>query len=261
MSYKTLAPNYITRFRRVIANLGSGDKILNLGCGDGYYDPFLLKKFKNVVGLDVNKDDLTIAKNNNRSKNISYFLGDGEKLSFKSSSFDAVICVDVLEHVKFDDKIIKEISRVLKNKGTLIVTVPNSQFPFTYDPINAFLGLFKVHIPIGLWGFGHFRLYSSGGLSKKLADNGLKPIKIEHMLHSFCGLFENYYLVNLFQIFTKSDPRNQTEKNKFMVKSLLNKQPPKLLAGIRDLIIDVDSWLFKNRKTSLGILIKARKMH
>lgn len=260
MSYKTLAPNYISRFREVMKHAGTGNTLLNLGCSDGYYDNFLAKKYNKVVGFEINEKDLMIARQNKKEKNIEYILGNGKKLPFKNNSFDTIICVDVLEHVKEDNKLISEIHRVLKINGRIIITVPHENFPFSNDPINFSLRLFKKHIPIGLWGFGHCRLYSVSELSKKLKKYNLQPIKKSYMLHFFCGIFENYYIINILQVFTKSDPKNQEKKNnKLMVKKLLFKEPPKILQAVRDTIMKCDNLLFKNSKKSLGIMIVAKK--
>jgi ubiquinone/menaquinone biosynthesis C-methylase UbiE len=241
-------------------NIGTGEKILNLGCSDGYYDNFLAKKYKKVIGFEINEKDITIAKQNKLAKNIEYVLGNGKKLPFENNYFDTIICVDVLEHIKNDDALILEIYRVLSKNGTLIITTPHENFPFSYDPINWILKHFRIHLPIGLWGFGHFRLYTVKKLSEKLLSHKLKPIKVSYMLHFFCGIFENYYLVNIMQIFTKSDPNNQSKKsNKMMIKGLLEKEPPKLLQKIRDTIMNVDYLLSKKSKKSVGIMIVAKK--
>jgi len=51
-------------------------------------------------------------------------FGDLENLTFSDNFFDVILCSDVLEHVRFYEKAISEISRVLKNEGVFILQVP-----------------------------------------------------------------------------------------------------------------------------------------
>lgn len=262
MSIKTIAPNYYSRFHEVVESLGTGKWVLNLGCGDGFYEKELKKRFKSVIGIDINEQDVKIARLVNPDKNIDYLIGDGCLLPFKDDVFDEIICVDVIEHIKEDEKLINEISRVLKKNGHLTITVPNYNFPFTYDPINYILQRFNMYVPIGLWGFGHERLYTENELIKLLRENNFQILYIKKMLHFLAGVFENYYLVNLFQPLTKSDSKNKEKKLKYMkvLVERIKKEPPRLLSFFVKNLIKMDNFLFKNSKKSLGILVRARML-
>lgn len=259
MTYKTLAPNYYSRFTSVARNLSRGNIAVNVGCSEGYYDSMLSKRFNHVVGIDVNFNDLLVAKR--RNPEALYIAASATNLPFKDRIFDEAICVDVLEHLKDDKKALIEIRRVLKDKKNAIITVPNKNYPASYDPINRFLSIFNRHLPIGLWGFGHLRLYSEDDLKNILASAGFKVLLTERMLHFFCGIFENYYLVNLIQPLTKHDPKNldKASLEKKRKPKLIDKDPPKLLTWIRDIFMGADYRLFKKSKKSLGILVVARK--
>lgn len=263
MSYKLIAPNYYSRLKAVNSVIGRGNSILNLGCGDGYFNPYLRKRFKKVIGVDINKADLMIASEINKSEGIKYEHYNGKKLPFKDNNFDEVVCVDVLEHIKNDKEILKEIYRVLKKKGYLTLTLPSKNYPFSYDPINYTLErLFKFHIPVGLWGFGHLRLYDLDETINNLKKLNFSDFKTKRMLHFFAGIFEQYYIVNLIQPLTKSNPLNKASFNLKRIEKLkqrASKQPPKFLIGLRGLLINIDYKLFKNSEKSLGILIRARK--
>lgn len=94
--------------------------ILDIGCGNG----FLLNKLSEelpktkLFGIDV----YSLPK----SKKWEYKIGDiTEGLPFKDSSFDCVILGEVIEHVPNPDFLLREINRVLKKKGTLIISTPN----------------------------------------------------------------------------------------------------------------------------------------
>lgn len=262
MSLKTLAPNYQSRLASIMRNVGTGKRVLNLGCGDGYYNLHLAKRFKEVIASDVNETDLAIAKQNYHQSNVVYVVASATDLPFPDNHFDYIVCADVLEHIKDHKKAIREIARVLKKNGTAIITVPSADHPFSYDPINWILvRLFNRHLPIGIWGFGHLRLYTMKQLETLFQKVGLKPKKRLYLLHFFCGLFENYYLINLLQPLTKSDPKNldQVDEPKNRPSEFAFAQPPQVLRSIRDAIMHIDHMLCGKSKKSLGIFLQVQK--
>lgn len=110
-----------------LVNNVRGKKILDIGfVGRGQEGLKLhnLIKLHNpgstLIGLDNNKE--AIKKFNDKS----LFYGDANNLSFKDSSFDAVILGEVIEHFFDINKIISECSRVLKTNGKLYITTPNT---------------------------------------------------------------------------------------------------------------------------------------
>lgn len=183
MSIKHVSPIYRNKINFVLENINNG-KILDAGCGYGeYLDKFREKGFK-VYGIDCDKDVLKFQEN--------VICASAEKIPIKSSTFDTVVCVDMLEHADDDESIMKEMLRVLKENGKLIITVPSSNFPITYDPINWILNRFGMKAPIGLWKWGHKRLYSRKQIENLLQQNGMKIIKFEGQSHIFVSAFVNY---------------------------------------------------------------------
>lgn len=104
--------------------------ILDAGCGRG----LLLKKIYsnnknrkiNLFGIDISPKLCEIAKENNPWANIS--IGDVEEMEFPDDKFDYVFMTETLEHLLDYDKALREVSRVLKNGGSFIVTVPNKDW-------------------------------------------------------------------------------------------------------------------------------------
>ncbi len=98
-------------------------KILEIGCGQGFNTQMLAKNKKNdVIGIDLSKNDIKIAKK--RYPTVHFEAMNAEKLKFLDNSFDKIYAMDVLEHVDSIQKVAKEISRVLKKKGILVVNIP-----------------------------------------------------------------------------------------------------------------------------------------
>lgn len=98
-------------------------KILDLGCGDGRLSSELVKKGHEVWGLDCSVAGLKLAK----EKGIKTIEADLEASSWplEENSFDVVLVLDVLEHLYDQEKVLKNVYRVLKSNGHLFVAYPN----------------------------------------------------------------------------------------------------------------------------------------
>lgn len=94
---------------------------LDVGCGTGLLGT-KLKTFGNVVGLDIHPEAIRFAK----QRGLRAVCGDAAQLPFSDTSFDFVVCIDVLYHqrIRDDRRVILECFRVLKPGGILIVRTP-----------------------------------------------------------------------------------------------------------------------------------------
>ena len=96
-------------------------KILDFGCGDGFFAQITFGKNFVDIGLDIkNERTLKIINKKIYKKVVIY---DGEKIPFKNSYFKTVISNCVLEHLPKLEKSLKEINRVLKKDGYFLTTV------------------------------------------------------------------------------------------------------------------------------------------
>lgn len=127
-NYKKIivSPIYIHKINIVsdILKKSSG-KILDIGLGYGHLEDLLVKKNSHLklYGIDISD---TAIKNANEKYKGKFVVGRSKKLPFRSSIFDAVVALDVLEHLKEKDCLLslREIYRVLKNDSVLIISVP-----------------------------------------------------------------------------------------------------------------------------------------
>ncbi len=170
-----------------LAGMKDGERILDIGCGEGRHSWVVCKEHDSLVcALDLSRESLKKAygvfwhledQGETRGK---WLLSEASilKLPFKDSTFDRIVCSEVLEHVPNDGQAITEIVRVLKDHGVLAVSVPS------YLPESICWKLsHEYHNTPG----GHIRIYKSKELRSKLIENNLKiyAMRRKHSLHSF----------------------------------------------------------------------------
>lgn len=111
-------------FLRLVGNV-KGKKLLDVGCGTGRYSILFAKKNAVVDCVDISKKMLDIAKQKamKNKLDIRFKQGNLLDLPYKNNKFDIVISSLVLDHVKDIDKAIKELVRVCKHKGHIIISV------------------------------------------------------------------------------------------------------------------------------------------
>ncbi|MBN1860872.1 MAG: methyltransferase domain-containing protein [Candidatus Thermoplasmatota archaeon] len=96
--------------------------ILSIGCGPAIVEARLQKNLPDttIIGLDSSKEMMTQA-----PKGCTLVQGDALNLAFKDGCFDAVIFVTALEFIQNNEKALQETSRVLRDKGKLLVLMLN----------------------------------------------------------------------------------------------------------------------------------------
>ena len=106
MNYKLIFPTYRNRYnfvRRQLQKLQAQAVIpkgLNLGTGEGDYDPMISGFTEHLTACDINENDVAFAKALNRDfPRIDYRVENALDLTFEENAFDLIVSVDVLEHV------------------------------------------------------------------------------------------------------------------------------------------------------------------
>jgi tRNA (uracil-5-)-methyltransferase TRM9 len=106
----------------------SGERVLDLGCGNGRLYSFLKERNVEYVGIDSSEKMIEIAREKNQEGNPKFEVVEALDLPFSDNNFDKVYSIAVLHHVpssEFRLKFMKEIKRVLKPKGEVVLTVWN----------------------------------------------------------------------------------------------------------------------------------------
>jgi len=122
---KNLVPGRLAWFDRHID--WQGKDVLDLGCAGGFMAEALAGRGARVTGIDPAAGAIAAARAHADAAGlrIGYDVGVGEALPYGDAGFDAVVCVDVLEHVADLPKVLAEVTRVLRPGGM-----------FAFDTIN-----------------------------------------------------------------------------------------------------------------------------
>lgn len=130
--------------------------ILDVGCGIGNFTA-TLSKYGKVTAIDIDKSLIQNLKN---EKNPCVIVGYGDieegKYFFKKQTFDTIVCLNVLEHIKDDKTALQNMYNLLSKGGKLILLVPIHNF--LYGEIDRAIN--------------HFRRYNPRQFKKQLEQTG-----------------------------------------------------------------------------------------
>jgi len=109
----------------VRGRLTPDSRVLDLGCGRGGVVELFWREIKVAAGLDPDTASLT----DHRAPGMPVIRGVGESLPFVDQSFDMIVCLWVLEHLKEPLATLREVHRVLRPGGHFIFVTPNLSNP------------------------------------------------------------------------------------------------------------------------------------
>jgi ubiquinone/menaquinone biosynthesis C-methylase UbiE len=108
-----------------------GGNVLDVGCGPGVMVEEILGRGCRFWGVDPSAAMIAIGRDRfAEGDRLRFVQGDAQRLEFADDFFDAVLCMGVIDSVPDGEAAIREMVRVLKPGGTLIVTFANSWSPY-----------------------------------------------------------------------------------------------------------------------------------
>jgi SAM-dependent methyltransferase len=114
----------IRRFQELLPNAFRG-RALDFGCGGGGLTYQLARYCDDAVGIDLDDSKLAFARrqiDRPGADRVDFICYDGTDLPFSDSSFDSILCVDVIEHLPKPERFVAEFRRVLRPGGHLLLS-------------------------------------------------------------------------------------------------------------------------------------------
>lgn len=174
----------------------SGQRLLDVGCGDGAYTLRTAAGFDEVTAVDIEPKRLEIFRQRIKGTadeakiDINPMLA--EELKLPESHYDVVTMIEVLEHVADVEQTIKNVFRVLKPGGRFLITTPNRFFPIEthgflvngkrYAPSKGpFLPWIKpLHNRLA-----DARVFTAAELTASLQKQGFRRTGLDYMMPPF----------------------------------------------------------------------------
>lgn len=159
------------RFEEVEKYLEEADTVLDIGCNDGTFTKVVFDKTKpkSLIGIDVLPKSISYAKRRfARSKRMRFLVADAHSIPYKNENFNAVVCLEALEHMENPVKVLSEMHRVLKKNGYALILVPSENFLFCFGWFFWELG------PGRIWRGTHTHTIDPGNISAALEKLGFE---------------------------------------------------------------------------------------
>jgi len=130
----------LDRLQWVSKHLSKGNaRTLDAGCGNGVFSIYAAKTGNETIGISFDEAKNTMAKlraSMLKVSNVQFIKHDLRKLNEAAKrlgKFDQIMCLETLEHIKDDRKLISDLCNLLKPKGKLILTVPHKKNKGLYE--------------------------------------------------------------------------------------------------------------------------------
>lgn len=113
----------------MVKTLCKDKRVLDAACGEGY-GSYLIKKWgaSEVYGIDIDEETIGKAKKMFNSSDVEFQCHTVEKLPFPDYYFDLIVSFETIEHLDRPEEFLKEIRRVLKPGGGILISCPNDPY-------------------------------------------------------------------------------------------------------------------------------------
>jgi ubiquinone/menaquinone biosynthesis C-methylase UbiE len=159
------------------------EHILDVGCASGWFISQVNKRFPKAkcVGLDAYKKAIIYGRK--KYKSIKFIQADAHNLPFADSSFDLIVCTEVLEHVLEPKGVLGEMRRVLKRQGAAIIEMDTGNLLFNT------IWYVWTNLKGKVWRDAHVHKFNSVKLEKMIENSGFIVEKKELFNFGMAAVF------------------------------------------------------------------------
>jgi 2-polyprenyl-3-methyl-5-hydroxy-6-metoxy-1,4-benzoquinol methylase len=165
--------DFARRSRFLLEHVSPGQRVLDVGCGEGRFTAALAAEGAQVIGLDVAEEPLRRARERHPELDLR-LIGETGPWPAPDASFDVVWAGEVIEHVADTAAWLSEVRRVLRSGGSLLLSTPaNGRMGLLAAALSrrAFARRFD---PCG----EHLRFYSRATLTRLIEDFGFQGVSV-----------------------------------------------------------------------------------
>jgi methionine biosynthesis protein MetW len=162
------------KYQRVYNLVPRDSRVLELGCSTGFFSEHLAKKCATVVAVDCDPPSIKACQDRGISA-FQFDLSSGDIDSFLADQapFDAVVAMDVLEHLARPQDLLARLHRLMDRHGRLIVTGPN--VAYWHTRWNLMLGRWN-YAEGGIMDETHLRWFTRATWRKLLEESGFEIV-------------------------------------------------------------------------------------
>jgi 2-polyprenyl-6-hydroxyphenyl methylase/3-demethylubiquinone-9 3-methyltransferase len=166
-------PDYALRRRFLLEHVAAGERVLDVGCGEGRFTVELARAGAHAVGIDVAEEPLRRARARHPELDLR-LIADERSWQLEDAGFDVVWAGEVIEHIADTATWLSEIRRVLRSGGSLILSTPShGRLALMRLALSrrAFAGHFDPRSD-------HLRFYSRETLTQLIREFGFERIEV-----------------------------------------------------------------------------------
>lgn len=161
---------------------------LDVGCASGYMISQIASIFPNAKYFGIDIYDKAIGYAKKAYPNIEFKVASADRLPFKDNAFDVILFYETIEHVENPKGCLKEIRRVLKEDGTLILTMDSGSILF------RIIWFIWENTKGKIWQGAHLHPFHHTQLEQLIQSSGFK---IKDKIFSFLGMEITFVLGKL----------------------------------------------------------------
>ncbi len=151
--------------------------VLDIASGEGYGAAYLAGSARSVVGVDIDPESIRHAASRYTGMNLSFVAGSATALPLPDASIDLVVSFETLEHLEEHEQFMREVVRVLRPGGRLMISSPNklvySDEGNFHNPFHARELYFDEFRDLLQYWFPHCRLYGQ----RVIAASAIHPLR------------------------------------------------------------------------------------